>query len=160
MDAQTKKQALRMFSYGVYILGLKHGDTLNASTVSWVSQVSFEPPLVMVALRNDSLTRDMVEGSGCFTINVVGENQTAMAGAFFKQAQAEGNRLNGYAVEPGPATGAPIFADAPAWLECKVVEMVKRGDHTVAIAEVVNVGVRDSQIRPLPLAATAWHYGG
>lgn len=160
MEAQIRKQVLRAFSYGVYILGLKRGDGFNASTVSWVSQVSFEPPLVMVALRNESLTREMVEASRCFTINVVGEDQAAIAGAFFKPARLEDNRLNGYAFQAGAETGAPVFTDVPAWLECKVVEMVTCGDHTMAIAEVVDAGVRDGQVKPLPLSATTWHYGG
>ena len=43
MDAQTKRKALQMLSYGVYVLGLKQGEKCNASTVSWVSQVSLEP---------------------------------------------------------------------------------------------------------------------
>ena len=160
MDAQTKKAALRMLTHGVYVLGLKQGDRCNASTVSWVSQVSFDPPLVMVALRNGSLTQSMVEASGGFVINVLDEKQTAMAGRFFKQADHQGNTLNGFAFEPGSHTGAPVLADAPAWLECKVSETVKRGDHAVVIAEVVGAGARDMNASPLLLRATQWHYGG
>lgn len=160
MEAQTNKKALQMLSYGVYILGLKQGETFNASTVSWVSQVSFDPQMVMVALRNGSLTQTMVDAAGCFTINLLGEQQMEMAGAFFKQADHQGDRLNGYAFEPGVQTGTPVFSAAPAWLECRVVETVRRGDHAVVIAEVVGTGVRDAGASALSLRATPWHYGG
>jgi flavin reductase (DIM6/NTAB) family NADH-FMN oxidoreductase RutF len=160
MDIQAKKKALRMFTYGVYLLGMKQDTTYNASTVSWVSQVSFEPPLVMVALRNDSLTLGMVLSSKSFTINLLSDRQEEMAGKFFKQATYEDGKLNGYAFEPGVQTSAPIFADAPAWLECRVLETLGRGDHTVVIAEVVDAGVRDEGVVPLALRDTPWQYGG
>ncbi len=160
MDVQTKKTALRMFTYGVYLLGMKQDTTYNASTVSWVSQVSFEPPLVMVALRNDSLTLGMVLAAKGFTINLLDSRQMEMAGKFFKQATYQDGKLNGHAFEPGAQTGAPVFVDAPAWLECKVVETLGRGDHTVVIAEVVEAGVRDERATPLVLRDTPWQYGG
>jgi flavin reductase (DIM6/NTAB) family NADH-FMN oxidoreductase RutF len=83
-----------------------------------------------------------------------------MAGKFFKQATYQDGKLNGYAFEPGAQTGAPVFVDAPAWLECKVLETLGHGDHTVVIAEVVEAGVRDERAVPLALRDTPWQYGG
>jgi flavin reductase (DIM6/NTAB) family NADH-FMN oxidoreductase RutF len=160
VDPQTKKTALRMITHGLYLLTVRYGDRFNASTISWLSQASFEPPLVMVGVKADSLTHAMVEGSGHFAINLLTTDQTEMAQAFFKEAKHEGTELSGYAFEPGPVTGAPIFLDAPAWFECKVTEAVKRGDHTVVVAEVVEAGVHDPNARPLALRDTSWHYGG
>ena len=160
MDPQTKKTALRMITHGLYLLTVRYGDRFNASTISWLSQASFEPPLVMVGVKADSLTHAMVEGSGHFAINLLTTDQTEMAQAFFKEAKHEGTELSGYAFEPGPVTGAPIFLDSPAWFECKVTEAVKRGDHTVVVAEVVEAGVHDPNARPLALRDTSWHYGG
>ncbi len=160
MDPQTKKTALRMITHGLYLLTVRHDDRFNASTISWLSQASFDPPLVMVGVKADSLTHAMVEGSGHFAINLLTADQTEMAQAFFKEAKHEGTELSGYAFEPGPVTGAPIFLDTPAWFECKVTEAVKRGDHTVVVAEVVEAGVHDPNARPLALRDTSWHYGG
>ena len=80
--------------------------------------------------------------------------------AFFRPAQLEDNKLNGYTFESGPVTGAPIFLDAPAWFECQVTDLVRRGDHTVVVAEVVEAGVRDPDATPMALRDTTWHYGG
>lgn len=160
MDPQTKKTALRMITHGLYLLTVKHEGMFNASTVSWLSQASFNPPLVMVGVKADTLTHAMVEGSRQFAINLLAVDQIAMAQAFFKQALHQDDRLSGYAFEPGPITGAPLFLDAPAWFECQVTDIVKRGDHSVVVAEVVEAGVRQSDARPMALRDTPWHYGG
>jgi len=149
-----------MITHGLYLLTVKHNDQLNASTVSWLSQASFEPPLVMVGVKADTLTHAMVEKSGQFAINLLAVDQTEMAQTFFKQAEREGDKLSGYAFEPGPVTGAPLFLDAPAWFECRVTDTVRRGDHTVVVAEVVEAGVRDPDAKPMALRDTPWHYGG
>lgn len=160
MDPQVKKTALRMITHGLYLLGVKYKDRYNASTISWLSQASFDPPLVMLGVKADTYTHAMVEGSRQFVINLLAAGQMGMAQTFFKQAQQEGNKLSGYAFEPGPVTGAPIFLDAPAWFECRVTDMVKCGDHTVVVAQVVEAGVRDPAVEPMALRDTPWHYGG
>ncbi len=160
MDPQAKKTALRMITHGLYLLTVKHDDQLNASTVSWLSQASFDPPLVMAGVKADTLTHALVEKSRQFAINLLAVGQTEMAQTFFKQAEREGDKLSGYTFEPGPATGAPIFLDVPAWFECRVTDMIKRGDHTVVVAEVIEAGVRDPNATPMALRDTTWHYGG
>jgi flavin reductase (DIM6/NTAB) family NADH-FMN oxidoreductase RutF len=72
----------------------------------------------------------------------------------------DGDLLNGYRFEPGPETGAPVLVDVPYWFEARVTDTVKRGDHTVFVAEVVNAGVRDESVTPLLLRSTGMSYGG
>jgi flavin reductase (DIM6/NTAB) family NADH-FMN oxidoreductase RutF len=72
----------------------------------------------------------------------------------------EGNRINGYLFEPGPQTGAPLLVDLPTWFEARVTDAVKRGDHTIFVAEVINAGLRDPKARPLVMWNTGWFYGG
>ena len=161
MNPQDKKTALRMFTYGAYVLTVKHGDQLNASTMSWVSQASFTPPLVMVGVKADTLTHKLVQASGQFALNVLAAGRTDMAEAFFKQAEHEDNKLSGFAFEPGPLTGAPLLLECPAWIECRVTDRVERGDHTVVVAEVIEAGVRASgPVQPMLLRDTPWQYGG
>ena len=54
MDKKSRKQALGMFSYGVYILTSKIKEEYCGATVTWVSQASFDPPLISVCLKRDS----------------------------------------------------------------------------------------------------------
>jgi flavin reductase (DIM6/NTAB) family NADH-FMN oxidoreductase RutF len=164
MNTEDKKCALRMFQYGLFILTSRSTDPAEtmpyaAATVTWVSQASFEPPLVMVALRRDSWTHKAVKQSGVFVLNILRDDQKPMAGRFFKQIEVNGNTMNGHAFETG-TTGAPLFLEAPAYLECEEQTRVELGDHTVVIARIVNAGVRDGEATPILLRDTGWSYGG
>jgi flavin reductase (DIM6/NTAB) family NADH-FMN oxidoreductase RutF len=160
MDPQNKKTALRMISHGLYLLTVAHEGHFNASTVSWLSQASFDPPLVMIGVKKNTPTHIMVQEAGQFAINLLAASQTDMAQAFFKHAEHEGYKLSGYTFEPGPVTGAPLFLDTPAWFECNIADIVTGGDHTVVVAQVVGAGVRDPSATPMALRDTSWHYGG
>ena len=160
MDLEAKKHALRMLVHGIYIVGAGQGNDAVANGVTWLTQASFEPPLIMAAIRVDGRLHEAVQTSGAFSVNMVAADQQAMVQTFFKPAETQGNTINGYVFEPGPMTGAPIFADAPAWLEVRLRHSFHGGDHTVFVAEVVNAGVRDPEARSLALHDTPWQYGG
>ncbi len=160
MDQAAKKHALRQITYGLYVLTAAHQDEVAAGTVNWLSQASFEPPLVMVGVKKDSRLHELIERSGQFAVNILAAGHKDLAAAFFRPTQVEGDRINGQPFEPGPKTGAPLLLAAPAWFEARVVDKVARGDHTVFVAEVVEAGVRDPEARPLVMWDTGWFYGG
>ena len=119
MDLQAKKTALRMISHGLYLLTTNHEGRLNASSISWLSQSSFDPPLVMVAVKADSQTHEMVEASGQFAINLLTVDQTEMTQAFFRPAHLEDDKLNGYVFELGRSQMHPYFSTPLPGLNAK-----------------------------------------
>jgi flavin reductase (DIM6/NTAB) family NADH-FMN oxidoreductase RutF len=141
MDADAKKTALRMIPYGLYVLTAENEGQVAAATVNWVTQTSFAPPLVAVALKTDSGAYKLVKQTKAFVLNMLGPDQGKMAFTFFKPAQKDGDRISGHAFKPGGTTGVPILMDCPAYLECKVAEIAERGDHHTVIGEVVNAGL-------------------
>ena len=141
MDPNAKKTALRMIPYGLYVLTGRTSDgTIAAATVNWVTQVSFEPPLVVVGVKADSHTHEVIKKSRSFALNVLGKGQQATAFAFFKPAEVTGGKISGEAYREG-TTGAPLLDSAPAYVECKLIDTVERGDHSVFVGEVVDAGV-------------------
>ena len=64
MNLEAKKKVLRSFTYGLYVLTAKDGDEVAAGTVNWVTQASFQPPLVAVGLKRDSHLHALVERTG------------------------------------------------------------------------------------------------
>ncbi len=60
MDPALKKQALRLFTYGLYAVTSAQGDDINAFTANWLTQVSFEPPLLAVSIENNSKSLPMI----------------------------------------------------------------------------------------------------
>jgi flavin reductase (DIM6/NTAB) family NADH-FMN oxidoreductase RutF len=160
MDEEAKRQVLRRLPYGMSIMTAIAGGKPAASTLTWLSQCSFRPPLVMIAIQKRSAMHEAVERSGALAVNLLTEEQKPVAEAFFHPPAAQGDRLGDYRFEPGPETGAPLLTDVSAWFEVRVSDSVERGDHTVFVAEVVNAGVRDAAAKPLLLANTPWNYSG
>ncbi len=160
MDPQAKKVALRAINYGLYVLTAIDGDDVGAAGVNWLTQVSFEPPLIAAAVKTDSDTHRIIQTTGRFAVNVLAEDQLDIAKAFFRTVTLEGDQIGGHRFEPGPETGAPLLVELPYWFEAKVTDKVERGDHTVFVAEVVNAGVRDEKAVPLLLRSTGMNYGG
>jgi flavin reductase (DIM6/NTAB) family NADH-FMN oxidoreductase RutF len=140
MDQDAKKTALRMIPYGLYVLTAESPAGTAAATVNWVTQASFAPPLVAVGVKADSLTHAIIKESNAFALNVLGKGQQALAFTFFKTAQREGSTISGEPFRAG-ATGSPILSNAPAFVECRVVATVEKGDHSVFVGEVVEAGI-------------------
>src|SRR4029079_12836299 len=84
MNADAKKTALRMIPYGIYVLTADDGKgNVAAATVNWVTQTSFAPPLVAVAVKADSGTYQVVKAAGAFALNMLGKDGKGMAFQFF-----------------------------------------------------------------------------
>ena len=159
MDLQAKKTALRKIPHGVYIVGVKQDAQLNAFTATWLTQVSFTPPLVALGIKKDSHSFEMIRQGQVFSINLLGKDQKSIAEHFVKPATVVGEKLKDVRYTTGK-TGAPILEDAIASFECEVREIAnERGDHAIVIGEVVEAAVRRDE-PALTLMDTGWHYGG
>jgi flavin reductase (DIM6/NTAB) family NADH-FMN oxidoreductase RutF len=157
----VRSDALRLLSNGVYVLTACLSDTIHAATVSWVSQVSFEPPLVMIALQRNSHLAHAVRKAHRFAVNILGADQQALAEQFFAHLTAPVGTLAlaGYPVRDG-AGHCPLVTDALAWLECRLdAELPNPGDHNLLLGEVTGAGIRRPG-NPIVLWQTPWSYGG
>jgi flavin reductase (DIM6/NTAB) family NADH-FMN oxidoreductase RutF len=141
MDPNTRKTTLRMIPYGLYVLTAAHADgRVAAATVNWVTQASFEPPLVAVGVKADSHAHALIKESSAFALNVLGKGQQAVAYTFFKPAERQGQTISGQPFRAG-TTGAPILTDLPAFIECTLEATVEKGDHSVFVGKVVDAGL-------------------
>jgi flavin reductase (DIM6/NTAB) family NADH-FMN oxidoreductase RutF len=141
MDPNVKKTTLRMIPYGLYVLTAAHKDgRISAGTVNWVTQASFEPPLVVVGVKTDSAGHALIKDTKAFALNVLGKGQQALAFTFFKPAEKKGDTISGEPFRTGK-TGAPILASTPAFIECSLETTVEMGDHSIFVGKVVEVGL-------------------
>lgn len=160
MDEQAKKTALRLFTYGLYVGTAGTGDDIAAGTINWVSQASFKPPLVMVAIKADSHLHQLTEKAHQFVINILGAEQKEIAQDFFRPTHHENQSLNGHPYEPSPRGGIPLLKEVPAWVQVQVSDIVKQGDHSIFVGEVIDAGVHDDQAKALDMWNTGWFYAG
>jgi len=159
MDVKVRQKTLQMLSNGVYVLTSRGKDRYGAATITWVSQVSFKPPLIMVAVRRQSNVFKCLVESRFAALHIVGNGQEEVAHRFFFPTHAECGTINGEPFAAGK-TAAPVLANLPAHIECQVERIVDtEGDHAVVILGVVEAEIRD-KVRPLTIAETPWVYGG
>ena len=159
MDSTLKKTVLRMFTYGLYAVTARHGAEVSIMTANWLTQCSFEPPLLMLAVESGSHTRQVIEGSGAFAINVYETGQRDLAGSLGRTFSKHPEKINDVTWQPGPQTGSPLLDNALAWVECKIVSSMPAGDHVLFVAEVVEVGLTREGV-PLTLKESGFKYAG
>lgn len=137
MNQDAKKTALRMIPYGIYVLTTDDGKGgIAAATVNWVTQTAFAPPLIVVGIKADSASYQIVKTARAFALNMLGKNQKPLAFTFFKPTDVRDGKLSGQRYHAG-TTGAPILNDVPAAVECRVKTIVADGDHHIVVGEVV-----------------------
>ena len=161
-EKDTVRDVLRLFTYGLYVVASPGPDGPRAATLSWITQVSFEPKLIGIAVRKGTGIHDAIAASRRFALHVVGREQADFAKAFFKAGPVgpAAEDIAGYRFTLS-GSGVPVFDDALAWLECEVVEEgCQGGDHALMIARIVASGHRSSSASALALRDTPWHYGG
>ncbi|CAI8155528.1 MAG: flavin reductase family protein [Prochlorococcus sp.] len=158
LDLEAKKVLLRKIPHGLFVCGVREGDEVNGFTASWVTQGSFEPPLVVMAVRSDSNSHGIIERTGRFSLNVLRQDQKDLAAVFFKPQKAVGGRFDSAPFHEGEL-GLPLLDDAIGGFECVIVGEVKHGDHSVFVGEVKSARlIQDGEA--LNLASTGWNYGG
>ena len=134
-DRNSIPASLRYLTHGVYVLGTRRGRQWNAMTASWVMQTSERPPCVAVAVRSDRYTHDIVLESETFALSVLRDDQIDVATHFADTSGEYHDKLQGipYGLTPG---GSPFLLDCLAYLDCKVIDRARAGDHTVVVGEV------------------------
>jgi flavin reductase (DIM6/NTAB) family NADH-FMN oxidoreductase RutF len=159
VDSELINRVTWKIPNALVLVGSASGDEWNGMTASWVTQLSMEPVLIGVCIDNKSVTHRLISAGGSFTVNLWPSDDTRVFVKFSKPAEREGGALNGRTVRPG-TTGAPIFEEALAWMECDVRQSVDFGTHTLFAGEIVDAGINDEDAEAAALSDTRMKYGG
>ena len=142
------------------LVGSRDGDRWNAMTTSWVTQVAMEPVLVAVGIDKKALTHELIAAGESFTVNLWSREDTRPFVKFSKPAIKEGMSLNGRPIREG-TTGAPIFEEAIACLDCRLWKIVDCGSHSLMLGEVVDCAFQgDPDTAVARMEDTRMKYGG
>ena len=159
MDEAAKRTLLKQFGYGIYLLSTHHDGEDHGITATWVSQVSFKPPLVMVGVERTSRTLEFIQGSGAFGLSLLRKEQLDLAKQFVRPAKPGESKFAGLATHTR-STGVPLLKEALGFLECRLVKVCETGgDHDIVLGEVVEAGVQHEG-QALHLRETGMSYGG
>jgi len=129
-------QAFRSMPYGIYLLTARKGPELFPVVVSWVSQVSFSPPRLMVALRHNRRAIPAIRESGFFSISLLSRDQKALLPRL-KDPHAQSGAKELWRNEDSIL--APILKDCLVGWRCRLFSIVEAGDHFLFLGEVESV---------------------
>ena len=137
-------QALGRVVGSLSILTTRKGELSGAMVASWVSQASFTPPGLTVAVAKDRAVESLLQKGDCFAMNLLAEGRESGPMKQFLQPFDPGaDRFAGLELEQSPSE-QPLLPEALAWLECSVKQRMECGDHWLLYAEVTHGGVFDT----------------
>ena len=144
VDRERFRSVMGHFASGVTIISTRHEGIDYGLTASAVSSLSLDPPMLLICVNKTSNTRNAIEASGVFAVNILRENQSEVARQF---AASRPDKFTGLSVSYGDLS-VPLLDNMLATIECRVVESVSGGTHTVFLAEVEAAQAREG----MPLA--------
>lgn len=152
IDADVDK-ALGRLSGGLYIVTARQEERSSAMVASWVSQASFDPPGLSIAVAKDRAIEALMQVDDRFVLNILREdNYQSLLRHFLKRFPPGADRFAGVPTLEGAAAGGPVLSDALAFLGCRVVQRMETPDHWIIYAAVEEGTVSDTE------AATAVHH--
>ena len=156
LDGDLDK-ALGRLSGGLYVVTARQGQgetaRSGAMVASWVSQASFEPPGLTVAVARDRAIEALLQVDDRFVLNILREdNHQDLLRHFLKRFPPGADRFAGVSTLDGVAAGGPVLGDALAYLGCRVAQRLETPDHWIIYAVVEQGNVADAS------ASTAVHH--
>jgi flavin reductase (DIM6/NTAB) family NADH-FMN oxidoreductase RutF len=148
-DPELFREVFGRFATGVAVVTSAASQASGGMTANALCSLSLSPLLALVCFENNARTLPIVREAGRFGVNVLSADQEDVAEVFAskvpesEKVEAVPHRFEG---------GVPIIEGALSWAVCKLCELIAGGDHTIAIGEVVAMGVGDG-------APLLW-YGG
>lgn len=142
-EQRRLRAMLGRFATGVSVVSARHGPLLSGMTANAVASISVDPPLMMASINRRSETHVAIVGSHAFSINVLASDQQALAECFAQRTTAR--KLTGFCDAPWheAETGSPILEGALAYFDCRIVDRVAAGTHTIFVGEIVAAGYRE-----------------
>jgi flavin reductase (DIM6/NTAB) family NADH-FMN oxidoreductase RutF len=175
---RLRRRVLWAMPTGLFVVGSRSGDRRNLMTANWVMQVATSPKLVSVAVESGSLTRELIEEGGAFSVGLLARSERGLVRRFVKPVRDVVLDEHGVAVslqgEPviEVTGGLPVPDAAVGWLACSVRSVHEwdaghgEASHVLVVGEVIGAGETDRLGAPgvdntvLSMGDTRMNYGG
>jgi len=134
-------RVLAALPYGLYFLTTGELDRPGGMLISWVSQVSGRPPLLMAALRHNRGCLPALQERQAFALNLLSRKDKEL---LERLGRPSGERFQGLELVLGPL-GLPVLAAAVGVLVCEVEQVWQPGDHVLVVGEVSAAQLRGDE---------------
>jgi flavin reductase (DIM6/NTAB) family NADH-FMN oxidoreductase RutF len=146
LNAAEFRKAMGCFATGVTIITVDLEGEVHGMTANAFASVSLDPPLVLVCVDHATRTHAHLHAKKRFGINVLGEDQRAIS-EYYARVERDHEHAEAEAGARFDRTkqGTPMLRGSLAFLECRLNSAEVAGDHTIFIAEVEDVVVREGE---------------
>jgi 3-hydroxy-9,10-secoandrosta-1,3,5(10)-triene-9,17-dione monooxygenase reductase component len=141
-DPELFREVFGRFATGVAVITSAGPSGAGGMTANALCSLSLEPLLALVCFENSARTLPIVREARRFAVNVLAAEQEELAGVFASK-MPEAEKLDG--VGHRLESGLPVIEGSLAWATCELRELIAGGDHTIAIGEVVSLGLGAGQ---------------
>lgn len=160
------EKAYRLINHGPCpLVTTGDGTRRNVAPINWTVPVEFDPPRVLCAMGQGSLTEEMVRTTGEWVLNLVSEEKAAALVHCGKRSGRQGDKFASSGLTPVPCAivKPPRLAEAFAHLELKLDKSIPYGEVTLHIGSIVHAEadpefIDDGHLRP-EKARTLHHLG-
>lgn len=159
MEPSLVNSVAWMIPNALVIIGSRAGDERNAMSASWVTQLAMDPVLIGVSVQWDAVTARLIRDGGSFTVNLWDAADAGAMARFAKPADVIDGAIKGRPVQDAPS-GAPVFDEAVAWLDCELRETHDLGSHILFIGELTALELSRPDVEVASMAHTRMKYGG
>lgn len=118
----------------------------NLITVAWAGVVCSKPPMISVSIRKERYSHRIIAETGEFTLNLTSRALCRATDFCGVKSGRDVDKFAAMELTPIPAAGlaaAPAVQEAPAYLSCKVKQILELGSHDLFLAEVVDVNIAE-----------------
>jgi flavin reductase (DIM6/NTAB) family NADH-FMN oxidoreductase RutF len=151
-DPELFREVFGRFATGVGVITSTGAIGSGGMTANALCSLSLDPLLALVCFENRARTLPLVRESGRFAVNLLASHQEVLAGVFASKLPESEKLVD---VDHHMVHGVPIIDGALAWAACELRELIAGGDHTIAIGEVIELGLGDGE--PLLWYAGRYH---
>ena len=121
----------------------------NALAIAWVMPVSVNPPMLVFAIRKDRYSYKLLEEAKEFVVNIAGFDLADRVLYFGRRSGKDVDKFKatGLTTRKAKKVGAPIVSECVAHVECRLADIIPKGDHALVIGEVLASYVRKDAFR-------------
>ncbi len=132
-DSRKQRQVLGHFATGVTVVTTDGAAGSHGMTANAFASLSLNPPLIMVAVDKRAAMLEFLQKNRCFAVNILSLDQEHLSRRFAVPGPKDFSDLD----VSTAATGSPILADAVAYLDCRVHDILPGGDHEIFVGEIL-----------------------
>jgi flavin reductase (DIM6/NTAB) family NADH-FMN oxidoreductase RutF len=150
MDKKTLGPGITFFPQpATWIVSVDSAGTIDVMTASWVALVSKTPPTIALSLHHGRQSYANIQQSGAFTVNLIPSAEVAAGDYCGLVSGRDVDKLATTELTPSAALHvvAPILAESPLNLECRVTNEVAIGDYRLILGEVLEIHIAAAACR-------------